>query len=330
MKLKSIFLICLLLSTILNHVAAEDPVNVIKDNSKKNPNVNIGYLTPVKLYSVHYANALESLLKSINQQTTVRINVVPVMIQSLDDERLFECPFLYFNLGHKLKWEWTESEKGNLKKYLERGGFIYIDAGIKADFLKNSRYQNHSFAEWKPSKELVELFADIFPNKKFKPLPKTHEIFKTYKPGLPDDSKLPLTVKDFVIKEKWPGGTYSIVGMKVKKRLAIIASPIVAMGWGRTPDGRWSGNIMLRIRESGKDLSNTLNVASYDGNKFAITKEDGTNDFVFVKSSKPAWVHEGTGKWRLYKYYGGNEINDFTHKFFTQLGTNIIFYSLTH
>ena len=61
-----------------------------------------------------------------------------------------------------------------------------------------------------------------------------------------------------------------------------------------------------------------------------MTNEDRTEDIVYVQGDKPAWVKEISGKWRLFKYYGGNEINDFAHNYFTQLGINILFFSLTH
>ena len=87
---------------------------------------------------------------------------------------------------------------------------------------------------------------------------------------------------------------------------------------------------MMRVKENADQMQSTLSSAAYDGAKFPVTNEDRTEDLVFVQGDKPAWVKEATGKWRLYKYYGGNEINEFAHNYFTQLGTNILFFSLTH
>jgi hypothetical protein len=312
---------------------SETTDRTVQTQEKKNPNISIAYLVPKDLYSSNYPGALESLLKSINQKTTLRINIAPVIINSLEDEQLFNCPFLYFNLGDSQQWNWNAIEIENLKKYIERGGFIYIDAGIQASFLDGGLQQNHSFAEWRPSAKLTALFELVYPGKAFSPLPKSHEIFKAYKTGLPDTTKLPVTVKEYVEKEKWPGGTYSIVGLTIKGRLSVIATPIVAMGWGKTQDGRWAGNIMMRVKENADQMQDTLSTADYDGAKFPVTNEDRTEDLVYVQGDKPAWVKESkesSGKWRLFKYYGGNEINDFAHNYFTQLGTNILFYSLTH
>ena len=336
-KHRPLFLIsiCLVLLTNISLNLIADESTVISDQTviaqeKKNPNISIAYLIPKDLYTANYPEALESLLKSINQKTTLKINIVPVIINSFEDERLFQCPFLYFNLGDTAVWKWNTTEIDNLKKYIDRGGFIFIDAGIQAAFLEGSMQQNHSFAEWRPSEKLTNLFEPIYPGKVFSPLPKSHEIFSSFRSGLPDTSKLPVTVKEYVEKEKWPGGTYSIVGLTIKGRLCIIATPIVAMGWGKSIDGRWSGNIMMRVKENADQMQDTLASATYDGAKFPVTNEDRTEDIVYVQGDKPAWVKEISGKWRLFKYYGGNEINDFAHNYFTQLGTNILFFSLTH
>lgn len=317
-------------TVLLTQDKATTPVDeTIANQEKKNPNISIAYLVPNDLYSANYPEALESLLKSVNQKTTLRINVAPVIIKNLEDEKLFQCPFLYFNIGDTAEWKWNDTEIENLKKYIARGGFIYVDAGIQASFLDGHPQQNHSFAEWRPSEKLKNLFETVYPGKAFAPLGKTHEIFNSFRTGLPDSSKLPVTVKEYVENEKWPGGTYSIVGLTINGRLSVVATPIVAMGWGKTPDGRWAGNIMMRVKENADKMQDTLSTAAYDGAKFPVTNEDLTEDIVFVQGDKPAWVQEKT-KWRLFKYYGGNEINDFAHNYFTQLGTNILFYSLTH
>ena len=44
----------------------------------------------------------------------------------------------------------------------------------------------------------------------------------------------------------------------------------------------------------------------------------------------PSWANEPGGKWRVFRYYGSREISDFAHTFYTQFGTNIILYALTH
>ena len=127
---------------------------------------------------------------------------------------------------------------------MEQGGFVYLDAGIKASFLGADL--GHSYAAWEERPEVKELFAGVFPEKAFVPLPRNHDLFRTFFKGLPkneylkieeNQKRLPDTVLKFVEQEKWPQGTYSFVGMKVKGRLACVASPICAMGWGKDEFG---------------------------------------------------------------------------------------------
>ena len=121
---------------------------------------------------------------------------------------------------------------------MEQGGFVYLDAGIKASFLGADL--GHSYAAWEERPEVKELFAGVFPEKAFVPLPRNHDLFRTFFKGLPkneylkieeNQKRLPDTVLKFVEQEKWPQGTYSFVGMKVKG------------GWPawRLPFARWGG-----------------------------------------------------------------------------------------
>ena len=125
----------------------------------------------------------------------------------------------------------------------------------------------------------------------FVPLPRNHEIFRTFYKGLPDNEylrleedqkRLPDTVLEFVEQEKWPQGTYSLVGIKIKDRLACVASPICAMGWGRDEFGAWIPPISFRIRESAEDFDETLQVASFSGETYEVTREDGLKDEIYL------------------------------------------------
>ena len=75
--------------------------------------------------------------------------------------------------------------------------------------------------------------------KTFKSLPRSHKIYKVFYKGLPDPTVLPDTVREFVVNEKWPQGTYSAVGLEVNDRIAVLCTPIIAMGWGKRYDGEW-------------------------------------------------------------------------------------------
>ena len=96
---------------------------------------------------------------------------------------------------------------------------------------------------------------------------KSSELFK----GLPknkdlkikqDQKRPPETVLTFVEQEKGPRNLL-FVGLKVKGRLACVASPICAMGWGKDEFGAWIPPISFRIRESAENFDQELKLALY-------------------------------------------------------------------
>ena len=279
-----------------------------------------------------YSSALTTLLKTLNEKTTLKFDTQPVIIHAFS-KKIFEFSMIYVNYGDRKNWKLSAAEEQNLRTYLKQGGFVYIDAGINADFLDeaSNQGQHHSFANWKVTKTLATVFEKVMPESSFTPLPRSHKIFKIFNAGLPNHKNLPKTVQDFVVNEKWPDGTYSLVGLKVDGRVAVLASPIVAMGWGKNTRGRWSRTISFRVRESSKGLSKMLANTSYQGKKYKAVNEAGQLDYIYcVKGKKPSWVEEASGDWRVFRYYQGEEINDFAHQFYTRLGMNIFIYAITN
>ncbi|MEM4248223.1 MAG: DUF4159 domain-containing protein, partial [Candidatus Nanoarchaeia archaeon] len=199
----------------------------------------------------NYPGALSSLLEEIGKQTSINLDSEPVLIKSFETDEIFKYPFIYANFADRENWDFSPAEIENLKGYLERGGFIFIDAGVNAEFLRKdlSYGQHHSYADWQVTPELAQAFKKVFPEKEFKPLPRNHEIFKAFYSGLPDPSKLPDSVRDYVINEKWPDGTYSLLALEINGRIAVLASPIISMGWGKDPFGNWTTKINFRVRE---------------------------------------------------------------------------------
>ncbi|MBR0459451.1 MAG: DUF4159 domain-containing protein [Victivallales bacterium] len=294
------------------------------------PELRIAQFRPVGgMYRDTYPEALSSLLRHIAKETTANVATVPLQISSFTDERLAQCPFVYINLDAR-KWEFSPEEGTALKRYLENGGFLLIDAGITASFLRGTRFaQHHSFAEWDAAPEIKTAFAQLFPETSFIPLRRTDPIFRTFYQGLPDASLLPDTVRDYVVQEKWPDGTYSAVALRLNGRIAVLCTPIIAMGWGRNSLGQWLGNIQFRVLESAKGIDESLQNAAYSGERFEVVREDGAKDVLYCQErALPAWCHEANGHWRVFRYYSSSEINDFAHTFYTRLGTNILLYAL--
>lgn len=277
--------------------------------------------------------ALPSLLSEVSRTTTLEVEDQPIVIQSFEDPLLFEYPFVFVNYADRTSWEFTPTEVRNLKRYLKGGGFIHIDAGITAEFLRGNRSfgQHHSFGEWEANPELRQAFKSVLPEAAFRPLPRSHELFRSFYRGLPDPSILPDTVREFVINEKWPAGTYSAVALHIDGRIAVLATPIISMGWGRNTNGGWSNTIAFRVREGAEGMATRLANASYGGERFETTREDGLKDIIFCQQpAKPAWVAEPGGRYRVFRYYHSREISDYAHTFFTRLGVNILVYASTN
>lgn len=279
-----------------------------------------------------YANALPSLLRHVAEATHINVVPEPVAISDFADERLLECPFVYANFADRSDWTFSSAEVEQLRGYLDRGGFLYIDAGITASFLREHPElgQHHSYAEWDACPELKTAFAAVFPDTEFQPLRRSDPLFRAFYQGLPDTSLLPDTVRSYTEQEKWPDGTYSAVALRRQGRIAVLATPIVAMGWGKNSLGQWNTTIRFRVLEGTAGLGDYLATAAYSGPRFEVVREDGGKDVIYCQdAAMPAWANEPGGQWRVFRYYASREISDFAHVFYTRLGTNILLYALT-
>lgn len=297
-------------------VSAFEPVKVIQLVNRDNKNRQ-------------YTESLSTLLTEIALRTSVQVDSLPAEIDTLLDEALNQHAMLYINVDSFTDWTLSTEEQAALKKFIELGGFVYLDAGIKTEFLRSNSSRIHSFADWQVRPLVDDLFGLMFPEKRFEPLPRNHPLFHTVYSGLPDAGDLPEAIRDFVVNEKWPGGTYSLAGLTINDRLAVVASPVVAMGWGRDEKGNWIYRIDFRVREGSDELSERLSLAAYSGDKFNANRADGLVDIIFTqKDSRPGWVQEPDGKWRAFRYYSGKEISNYAHVFYTRLGINIFVYGL--
>ena len=281
----------------------------------------------------NYPTALPSLLSHVSEKTTFQVAPEPVMLNDFSDERLKQCPFVYANFADRESWTFSPQEISSLRDYLSRGGFLYIDAGITASFLRERPElgQHHSYAEWEASPEIREAFQAVFPELAFQPLKRSDSLYSAFYQGLPDTSLLPETVRTYTEQEKWPEGTYSAVALRIKGRIAVLVTPIVAMGWGKNSLGQWETTIRFRILEGSKGLPELLATAAYSGPRFEVVREDSGKDVIYCQDGAlPAWAQEPDGNWRVFRYYSSQEISDFAHVFYTRLGTNIIVHALTN
>jgi|TARA_E500000318_G_C3545930_1_gene206698 hypothetical protein len=65
-----------------------------------------------------------NLLNSLIEYTTLPVDPQENII-SLGSDEIFNCPFCYLS-GHKLV-QFTKAESDNFKKYVENGGFVFVD-----------------------------------------------------------------------------------------------------------------------------------------------------------------------------------------------------------
>lgn len=65
-----------------------------------------------------------NLLNSLIEYTNIPVDTDERVI-SLSSPKIFESPFCYLS-GHKLV-EFSKEEEENFKKYVERGGFVFVD-----------------------------------------------------------------------------------------------------------------------------------------------------------------------------------------------------------
>ena len=306
-------------------VAASAPVDAVVEPDP----VRVAQLVGRDRFGRNYPDALPSLLAEINRSTTLRVHPDPLLVESLADERLLRHPLLYANYADRGGWDLTVQEREGLRRYLDSGGFLFLDAGINAEFLREDvrHGQHHSFADWEVSPDVAAAFRLIYPGLSFRPLPREHPMFRVVHRGLPDGSRLPEAIREHVEREKWPGGTYSIMGLHLGRRLAVVATPTIAMGWGRDELGRWTNRIGFRVREGAEGLGERLAEAAYSGRRYEVTREDGRKDIVYCRrAALPAWVHEAEGRWRVFRYYHATEISDYAHEFYTRLGVNLFVY----
>lgn len=94
-------------------------------------------------------DVLPNLAKYINSHTRLRVEPREYIV-SLDDPNLFKYPFLYLTGHGNIKL--SKEEAQNLRKYLENGGFLYVDDDYGLD-----KYFRREIKKVFPDKKLVEL-----------------------------------------------------------------------------------------------------------------------------------------------------------------------------
>jgi len=97
-----------------------------------------------------------NLLKFVNKNTSVKVKPEYVFVDAGSIE-IFNYPFIFITGHGNIKF--SDNEVSNLKKYIERGGFIYIDDDYSLD------------------KAIRREFKKIFPENNFIEIPFSHKIY---------------------------------------------------------------------------------------------------------------------------------------------------------
>ena len=115
-------------------------------------------------WSIDYPDADFNFLRGVRRLTHIHINSNPTVLR-LDDDRIFEYPFLYMlEMGRNGGPQLSEKEIRNLREYLLRGGFLFID-----DFWGTF--------EWDT---FYQAFVKVFPDRPVVELDKEHQIFHCF------------------------------------------------------------------------------------------------------------------------------------------------------
>jgi len=137
----------------------------------------------------------DQFLTTYARETSQNVRRTYVQV-ALDSDDLFEYPFVVFSGQEAFKL--SDKEKKNLKRYVERGGFVLASAGC-------------SNSTWARSFESV--FAELFGKDQLKGLDTKHALFHT--------------VYDIDhIDVRRPGGRTPIQAMTTDGRVRVLYSPL--------------------------------------------------------------------------------------------------------
>jgi hypothetical protein len=123
-----------------------------------------GYWGMRSTWAVDYPAADHNFLRGVRRLTNLHINSNPIVLR-LDDDKIFEYPFLYMlEVGRSGGISLTEKEIENLREYLLRGGFLFID-----DFWGTMQWEAFHRG-----------FSKVFPDRPMVDLDKDHQIFHCF------------------------------------------------------------------------------------------------------------------------------------------------------
>ena len=206
-------------------------------------------------WETDYPRAEKNLIFRLRQLTSLRVNPDPIAMR-LTDRRLPDYPFIFMS---DVGWmQLTDPEKRALKKYLDNGGFLWID-----DFWGNAEWQN-----------LAQNTTGLFSDWRWKPIPNDHLILSVvYK--MPACPQVPARIFYAQTRSpidppgvhRWPSGGYD--GLRnvnfrglfdQQQRLLAVAThnTDIADGWEREGESK-----EFFERFSVKSYAMAINILTY-------------------------------------------------------------------
>lgn len=303
---------CLLLSLSWSNLGAAIPINQWVDGD---------YLQR------RYPEGLTSLVQAFNLAVGAKLNPSIQYQEALSAEILAGSPILYINAVDIKRWP-TREQGRVIRDWVEHGGFLFIDAGLQASFLQETA-QSHSYAAWEVAAPVAKFLRQTF-ERNPEIVGVDHPIFQAWYSGLPDAKELPDNVRTYVVNEKWPNGTYSLMGLRWGQEYRVVLTPIICMGWGRDFSGAWSNHISFRVREYDPMVEARLRTTVAKSRQYEVPLLNNEKEVVFCENGEmPSWVREPNGRIRLFKYYRTSANDDFAHVFYTRFGINLLYYAMT-
>jgi len=105
-----------------------------------------------------------NLLNSLIEYTSIKVEETERIVR-LDSPEIFKSPFCYMS-GHKLV-QFNDAEKENFKKYVNNGGFVFVDDC------------NHDI-DGLFAKSFEKQMAAIFGDNALKKIPNTHKLYSSF------------------------------------------------------------------------------------------------------------------------------------------------------
>lgn len=176
-------------------------------------------ITPTREWAVH-SDRDPKLASFIHSQTTLNIDPVWHGVAPDNVNALGAYPYIY---AKDLTQIQNQQHLQNMKEYLNRGGFFFIDPCVtrftEAD--KSELIQKHT-----------RLFKSLFPDCSVLELPEDHEIFRCYFSVTVDSLYTPDMIRIGRIKKPH----LSLRGVFRNERLiAVISTDGLECGWPETP-----------------------------------------------------------------------------------------------